>query len=69
MANYITIPTRVGDRTFDLDRPIVWQNRTFTPGEAREELTHLDERCYPLVHQVAEGRWTILVHSQENPHG
>ncbi len=65
MANLITVPTRVGERTFDLDQPILWQNQTFTTAEAQAELARLDERSYPIVRQVAKGRWEILVHCQE----
>lgn len=68
MAKYITIPTRVGDRTFDLDKPIVWKDANFSRTQALEELAQLDERCYPVLSPVSSEEWVLLVHAQVQPH-
>lgn len=65
MADYITVSTRAGARTFDLDQPILWQNRFFNPKEVMDELKHLDRRCYPLVRRMSKVHWAIHLHCQE----
>lgn len=63
MAHYISIKSQYGNLTFDLDRPIVFQDTTFPTRErAIKEWRTLDGRSFPVLQLASNGEWIILVH-------
>lgn len=67
MAQLISLPTRYGNLTLDLDQSLTFKNQVFaTYDEALAEVATLNPRCSPTLRPTDTGGWAILIEYQED---